>query len=261
MWSIGQRCDKTSRVLFLSVLHATVAKPISRSNPSSITPPLTFPSVGADIFDWNNHQYLVIGGFLLWLVRDGFTAWELLKDSDLQDEAPVFDSRHSREAVNRQWQAVRQPWIWAVCQGMELCTHYKQPILCTVKRLGSKKLSSKQNSCWRNSEKMGLMFSWVSWTCGTHQEMAWVLQPSVCSPDAPAPQSPHQRSCWNPSHWARPGSQPSWRKSANSRNNTTTSQHDISGLWNPMKRYACRQTKASRDSQWWSQLEIVPGHT
>ena len=25
-----------------------------------------------------------------------------------------------------------------------------------------KTLSSKQNSCWRNAEKMGLMFSWVS---------------------------------------------------------------------------------------------------
>ena len=89
-------------------------------------------------------------------------------------------------------------------------------------------------------------------------DQAWK---TILSPDAPAPHSRHQRSCWNPSHWARPGSQPSWRKSANSRNNTMTSQHDISGLWKPMKWYACRQTKASRDLQWWSQLETVPGHT
>ena len=170
------------------------------------------------------------GGFLLWLVRDGFTAWQLFSDSDLQDEAPVFDSRHSREAVDRSSSAVNSSCL------PRNGTLHTLPAAHTMHSQTAwlKTLSSKQNSCWKNAEKMGLMFSWVSWTCGTHQEIVWVLHPSVCCPDAPAPHSRHQRSCWNPSHWARPGSQPSWRKSANSRNNTTTSQHDISGLWNPM---------------------------
>ena len=111
--------------------------------------PRPWPSLGNC---WSRHFWLepppVPGHscFLLWLVRDGFTAWQLLKDNDLQDEAPVFDSWHSREDADRQWQAVRQPWIWAVCQGMEICTHYKQPILCTVKRLGWKRCQASKTA-------------------------------------------------------------------------------------------------------------------
>ena len=133
------RQDIKSASCFSVFCMQQLQSPSPEANPHQS--PCSWPSLGNC---WSRHFWLEQppvpghGGFLLWLVWDGFTAWQLLKDSDLQDEAPVFDSRHSREAVDRQWQAVRQPWIWAVCQGMELCTHYKQPILCTVKRFGWK---------------------------------------------------------------------------------------------------------------------------
>ena len=121
-------------------------------------PNLPWATVGADIFDWNNHQYLVM--------VDSYSGWfemDLLPDSSSRaviSKMKRLFSTHgipeklltdSSSAVN----SSRLPRNGSLHTLQAAHTMHSETAWL-------KTLSSKQNSCWRNAEKMGLMFSWVS---------------------------------------------------------------------------------------------------
>ena len=223
-------------------------------------PDLPWATVGADIFDWNHHQYLVMvvsysGWFEMDLLPDSSsrTVISKMKRLFLTHSIPEkLLTDNGRQFVSREFELFAKEWKFAHITSSPYYAQSNGLAENAVKQ--AKQLLEKYRKDGSDVQ-LGLL----NLRNTPRDGMGFPAQPLLSRCTHTTPQ--HQRSCWNPSHWARPGSLPSWRKSANSRNNITTSQHDISGLWNPMKWYACRQTKASRDLQWWSQLKTVPGHT
>ena len=121
-------------------------------------PDLPCATVGADIFDWNNHQYLVM--------VDSYSGWfemDLLPESSsrtvISKMKRLFSTHgipeklltdNGRQFVSREFERLPRNGTLHTLQAAH--TMHSQTAWL-------KMLSSKQNSCWRNAEKMDLMFS------------------------------------------------------------------------------------------------------
>jgi len=124
-------------------------------------PDLPMATVGADIFDWNNHQYLVMvdsyyGWFEMDLLPESSSRTVISKMKRLFSTHGIPEkllTDNGRQFVSREFELFAKEWNFA---------HITSSPYYAQSNGLLKMLSSKQNSCWRNAEKMDLMFSWVS---------------------------------------------------------------------------------------------------
>ena len=122
MWSIGQRCDDIeSAVSQCSACNSCKAHLQKQPLINHPVPDLPWATVGADIFDWNNHQYLVMvdsysGWFKMDLLPESSSRTVIFKMKRLFSTHGIPEkllTDNGRQFVSREFELFAKEWNFA----------------------------------------------------------------------------------------------------------------------------------------------------